>query len=127
MDEPLEIGTLVEARLSIDPEPLRTTFLRANNGQQPWLEVTNLHPIHTVWKQLIDPVILHEGYTPPTPEPTGQGAVARYYLASGSCVLIAIDDADDDHRRWTFTDGSGWRHWSDLPQPVEVLYEGVAE
>ena len=73
-----------------------------------------------------------QGFTviaPETPEPTNLMAIVRDaegYLWFRSVWFRSVWFRPAKHdNRWERVVDGVWRSWSDLPQPVEVLFEGV--
>ena len=120
---PQNLGAVVEA----DWCNLRRTFLRGGpqrwapwrfEFEEPKVDITNERTLTNV-------KVLSEGWAEPTPEPTGEAAVAR---CARGFVRHAIDNPDTGVRTWHHTDGSGAGiRWDVMPQPAEVLFEGVSE
>ena len=115
MREPSEVGTIVllsngEALLLVDPTTPRD-----------WWSITR--KVWTKWSAVSDllPSIVRHGYTPPpppTPEPTLPYAVVRD--ADGDVMFRAS-------RRDYYLPGAGIFPWSEIVQPVEIIFAGVPD
>ena len=123
--EPTAIGTVVEAGISGYPDDVRTILVRVHGGPQPWYEASgSAVSCRTEWRYLRNPVVVHEGYTPPTPEPQRPGAVVR---DGNGWVHVSIYDTSQRAMRWHMVDDACDKcPWDALKQPVEVLFEAVA-
>lgn len=71
------------------------------------------------WSELDHPVVVHGGYMPPTPEPTGWAAVVR---DNRGVEWIQIEASP---ARWSNRGLNSLVFWENIEQPVEVLFEGV--
>lgn len=108
---PTGLGAVVSARLKGESAETRWIYIGRNLWHREWGSGT------AVSDELKRVTVLHDGWTPPTPEPTRWGAVVR--------------DANGHRFRrgtaqWTSPDVmTEPRPWGYLCQPVEVLFEGV--
>lgn len=68
-----------------------------------------------------NPVIVHEGYTPPTPEPLFHGA--RVVSAADLRLVRTCDGDAPDGCPWASPRGGRYA-WSELSQPVTVIDDG---
>lgn len=124
MQEPQELGTVVEA--SVMGWVGRVLFTRCClvNCQMSWiLQGTGArYP----WSELDDPVVLHRGYVPPIPEPTGLGAVVRSARGTGyQRVTTDSDDMEETSHAWHALGHWSSVQWDEIEQPVDVLFKGV--
>ena len=110
--EPKGLGAVVLARFSTLPQP--RVWVKAHDGG--WWDDCN---VEAAWDELVDPVVVSEGYVPPTPEPTKWAAVVRD--GNGLRVVRLGWDAACP---WATKLDAYW-HWSELAQPVEILFDGV--
>ena len=108
MIEPTEIGTIVRDKNGqlwscVDPKT-----------HAPWFGAKSIGYSWRSWSELDKPVLVHEGYSEPTPEPQGRFAV----------VLDA-----DGHPWWKpyeYWERSGTCcPWNMIKQPVTIVFEGV--
>jgi hypothetical protein len=77
------------------------------------------------WDEIDSPIFVHQGYAPPTLEPTGTLAVIRdgegvlrYRIMD---CLLAV---------WARADDAGFCPWDEVPQEpnrVEILFPGVPD
>lgn len=106
------------------------TIVRCSNGEEMMLvkvESPNpwWHLNHHAWCnwggiEPFEPVIVHEGYTPSTPEPTRYGA--RVIDASNERCIRVRSYATDD---WPWrTESGAHRDWHELAHPVRVISDG---
>lgn len=65
------------------------------------------------------PVARYEPSKPETPEPTGLGAVVR---DANGMQWVRVDSSG---AKWCRQRPNCWEYWAAIPQPVEVLSEGV--
>lgn len=116
IDEPTALGTVVGT------ERGHLCVLARPAGYPRWWDIDS-----HVWLEWLEiapsnPVVIHEGYTPPTPEPTGVLAVIRD--AKG---VLRVRHEGQDVCWWERADATGALPWKAIHQPVEVLFEGVDE
>lgn len=122
ISEPVRIATVVRAA-TLDGEK-RTLIRRGSpDAFDRWVDVRDDAGYTFAWTELINPEILFEGESAPTPEePTSIGAVVRAsYEDRGRLVFIRVDS---DTLGWRESNGHEWVLWEDLTD-VEVISEGV--
>ena len=114
IEEPTAVGTVV--RLNDDTEAL----LVKPGAPSPWWRLGIFVWCHWDEIKLLDPVVIHEGYTPPTPEPIYQGA--RVLDADGN-KIVRFTGRDDEVNPWISAYGT-CRPWCEITQPVTVISDG---
>lgn len=117
MREPEGIGAVVCTSLAdlyvrTRPDYDRAWYSLRANAYMAWDEIDHLRPV----------VLIGPGYTPPTPEPTGELAVVR----DGEGVL-RYRTTDCRLAVWARADDAGFCPWDEVPQPVEILFAGVPD
>lgn len=122
----MEIGTVVRACIpnTTIPRKLTRIFSKQAGGTNPWVDEILGHQWR--WSELGNPSVLHTGYVPNTPEPTKWSAVVR----DADGFEWRREGAGDEGEKVWKARSVMWNHsyaWSALPQPVEVLFEGVEE
>ena len=114
--EPTAIGTVVR-------DAFGQLWVRCESGRMGsavWLEDVEDAWV-TCWSDICAPVIVHEGYVPPTPEPLYHGA--RVVSEAGLRLVRTYDgDAPDGHP-WASPRGGSYA-WSELSRPVTVISDG---
>lgn len=93
---------------------------------QLWIQVFdgcwwNQHNLSADFDALSNVEVISTGYFPPVEEPTKPLAVIE---DAHGFTFVAIY-SESGQVFWTYDDGSGSKAWSDMEQPVTVLFEGV--
>ena len=117
MTQKLGLGAIVRANFEGDEEGYeRRLWVQTFDGCW-WDEYST----SVDFDELSDVKVVSTGYFPPVEEPTKPLAVIQ---EAHGFKFVALH-SECGQVFWTYDDGSGSKAWSDMEQPVTVLFEGV--